>query len=718
MKTVFLRVLDVADKATTLLESIHDRGQAGGRLFVVEPKSFSSVPRSPFAYWVSEKLRRLFVSAELLGGTPRLVASTNPLNDDFRYVRSTWEVAPAGVGRSWIPWAKGGAYSPMFYDINTLIGWNRDRLTYSGFLGTENRPLERPASVQHFFRPGLTWPRRTQGGLSLRAMPTGCIFADKGPATFVERDDPDELLALLAITNSQAFKAMVDMQMAFGSYEVGVLQRTPVPSVTNESRRGLAKLAHRAWSLRRSLDTSEEASHAFHLPSLLTVSGASAALRAAALSDTMRATKAELLAIQAEIDGRCFDLYGLEEDDRRAITEGFRVNSREDCSSREEDNGRDEVDENEKDGPIAADAATLGQDLVSWAASVAFGRFDIRLATGVRSPHIEPRPFDPLPACSPGMLTGDDGLPLVPPPPHYPLALPESGALVDDQGFAQDLTAAVRAVFDAVFGPDADHWWTDIAEALDPKDHDLRNWLARGFFEHHLKAHSKSRRKAPIVWQLSIPSSRYSVWLYAHRLKRDSFLHLQNEVVGPKVSHEERKLTTLVQDAGASPTPSQRKEIAAQESFVEELRTMLDEGKRVAPLWNPNLDDGVVLTMAPLWRLVPQHKAWQKELKSKWEELIAGEYDWAHIAMHLWPERVVPKCAKDRSLAIAHGLEGEFWIEGADGKWQPRPKSVRSVEELVSERSKPAVKAALKSLLEAPTAGGAQRRGRKGKSDA
>ena len=42
----------------------------------------------------------------------------------------------------------------------------------------------------------------------------------------------------------------------------------------------------------------------------------------------------------------------------------------------------------------------------------------------------------------------------------------------------------------------------------------------------------------------------------------------------------------------------------------------------------------------------------------------AGKYDWAHIAMHLWPERVVPKCATDRSLAIAHGLEDVFWVEG------------------------------------------------------
>ena len=39
--------------------------------------------------------------------------------------------------------------------------------------------------------------------------------------------------------------------------------------------------------------------------------------------------------------------------------------------------------------------------------------------------------------------------------------------------------------------------------------------------------------------------------------------------------------------------------------------------------------------------------------------------------MHLWPERVVPKCADDRSLAIAHGLENAFWEEDDDGKWQP-----------------------------------------------
>lgn len=149
-----------------------------------------------------------------------------------------------------------------------------------------------------------------------------------------------------------------------------------------------------------------------------------------------------------------------------------------------------------------------------------------------------------------------------------------------------------------------------------------------------------------------------------------------------------------------------------QEAFVDELRTLFDEVKRVAPLWNPNLDDGVIITFAPLWRLVPHHKPWQKELKSTWDALCAGKYDWTHLAMHLWPERVVPKCAGDRSLAIAHGLEDVFWYQDDDEKWKPREAPTRPIDALVQERMSSAVKAALKSVMEAPEQAGGARRGR------
>lgn len=65
----------------------------------------------------------------------------------------------------------------------------------------------------------------------------------------------------------------------------------------------------------------------------------------------------------------------------------------------------------------------------------------------------------------------------------------------------------------------------------------------------------------------------------------------------------------------------------------------------------------------------------------------------------------MPKCANDRSLAIAHGPEDVFWGQGADVKWQQRDVDEADIEALIAERTSPAVEDALRSLLDAPTAG-------------
>jgi hypothetical protein len=76
---------------------------------------------------------------------------------------------------------------------------------------------------------------------------------------------------------------------------------------------------------------------------------------------------------------------------------------------------------------------------------------------------------------------------------------------------------------------------------------------------------------------------------------------------------------------------------------------------------------------------------------------------------------VVPKCATDRSLAIAHDLEDIFWFVDQNGKWKALDTPAFPIGELVAERTSPAVKAALKSLIEAPDPAGAARRSRNGK---
>jgi hypothetical protein len=131
--------------------------------------------------------------------------------------------------------------------------------------------------------------------------------------------------------------------------------------------------------------------------------------------------------------------------------------------------------------------------------------------------------------------------------------------------------------------------------------------------------------------------------------------------VEPKIRLEEDRLNTLrarKQNEGTSGRVAKEieREIDRLEQFVSELRDFAEKLRRAADLrLDFDLNDGVILNMAPLWELIP----WN-EPKKYWEELQEGKYDWAHIAYQLWPERVKEKCRKDRSLAIAHGLE-EFY---------------------------------------------------------
>ena len=73
------------------------------------------------------------------------------------------------------------------------------------------------------------------------------------------------------------------------------------------------------------------------------------------------------------------------------------------------------------------------------------------------------------------------------------------------------------------------------------------------------------------------------------------------------------------------------KDIERQESFLTELRDFEDKLRRAANLHlDPDLNDGVVLNIAPLRELVP----W-KEAKSYWDDLMDGKYEWSSIGKQL-----------------------------------------------------------------------------------
>ena len=668
--TLFIRLLQAEDKSAELLSAVRNGGK---NCFAVEPSDFQHIPSSPFAYWITSGIRSVFQNMrpydnEDIGRTARCGLGTL---DDFRFLRLCWETKFSRKG--WASYYHGGVFSPFYDEFPLVVRWQDDGFEVKSYVtlkvGSASRKVQ---GEDHYFHEGFVFSRRTKA-LAPKFMPRGGIFSTGGQAGFAP---PEELPASIALLSSTVCSFLISVCQGrtgdAAQFEVGLIKRLPWPEkLTVQDRERLSQLAYRVWSLKRTLSMSVETSHAFALP---------APILQRITNRNVAAIERELAKIKVDIDNIAFRLYGLDGSDRAAIDAAGSVVSLE---SNNEAEGEHNIpaggDDDEKSETPASDAEAL----LSWAVGVAFGRFDIRLATGQRAIPPEPAPFDPLPTKSSGMLPdGDDAF------------MPCSGVLVDDAGHKDDVGARVAAVYDHISEPT-------------PEPDTLRRTLARDFFPTHVKMYSKARRKAPIYWQLATPSMSYTVWLYVHAFTNDTFFRVQNDYVAPKLAHEQRQLESIRAEAGPNPSGAQRNMIAAKEAFVEELRVLLDEVTRVASLWNPNLDDGVIINFAPLWRLVPHNKPWQKELKGKWDELVGGKYDWAHLAMRLWPERVIPKCAEDHSLAIAHGLEEVFWFEDAEGKWKPYEKAQKPIADLVRERTSTAVKAALKSLLDAsePTSG-------------
>jgi hypothetical protein len=628
------------------------------------------LPLATLCYWalpeVLTLVRRwppLSESADVRQG----LATTN----DFRTVRLWFEV-PQRSG-NWPAYAKGGEYQPFVSPPMFVVRWFNAGAEIKALVTrdpTTKHWSRRVAASQYYGRKGLTWTERTSW-LSLVPLQEGAIFGVTGKGFFLANDDEQRLCAAAGVIGSGVFQYIIRLFMgrteAEPKFQAGDLQRIPCAQELFDSV-DIASAQRRCIEAHRRMFELDERTVWFRGPFLTGGSGGLAEAHSA-LCEQIEQINASVARDVLEIDSRVAAAAGL------------------DAGSLGQINARIPRRRSRVAVPMIEAHA---MSVVSWAVGVAFGRFREDGPVAGDGPTIDP--FACSTCRSPAMAGGVG-----------------RDVLVVDEGHDADLVGRALLVLDRVFGSSA----SAIRELDDALGMSLREWLAAEYFERHLGDYSLGGRKAPIYWQLATPSASYSVWLYIHAFSKDTLFRMQNDYVAPKLAHEERQLTNLVQGAEGSPSPGQRQEIAAQESFVEELRAMLAEVKRVAPLWDSNLDDGVIINFAPLWRLVPQHRAWQKECKGCWDKLVAGDYDWAHLAMHLWPERVVPKCADDRSVAIAQGLEDVFWLEDSDGKWQKRDVDSATVARLVAERTSSAVKDALRSLLEAPASSAGRGRSRR-----
>jgi hypothetical protein len=723
----FIDLTAIQDKGFEVAANVDalNSGTKNESLHVHSLETFRAMDGTPFCFsfsieffdWVkaSPKVREN-VAEHGIGAGPHNI-----------FFRLAWEIPYSSRldPKRWPGLVNGGLFSPYYRDDYLCIDWRGDgelikahlNKIYPYLKGNVGMKIQR----EHvYYRAGLTYGKRSDR-FNAQVLSSGFIPSFNGIGLYPNQIE--DAWWLLAYFNCRFVAYFLNLTCGLHKNSV-YIDRVPVPLFSDSEKRSLSGAAKELYAKLRESVPTEEVSNLFVIPPALSTRRPTIREAVVEWRKGDRARESRLWELQDKIEKTVAARIPAFEELEPAISEDQGPNLLVTESGNEEhlvetevpehsdqvarpilnrDNGNDSTDlfrfalknalsvaeaRAKLDGSNFVGESELQHEtasIFSWAFGCVLGRWDIRYATGEGSAPELPDLFAPLPVCPPGMLQGDDGLPLSPEAGRrlraegrYPLDVAWDGILVDDPENSLDLERHVHAALVVVWGDRADELEHEACSLLSVPT--LREWFRRpaGFFADHLKRYSKSRRQAPIYWPLSTATGGYTLWLYYHRLNAQTLYTCVTDFVKPKldaVTADAERLQSKTQTGG---TAKERAELQELRDFRAELQELHDELLRVAQLpWKPNLNDGVLITASPLWKLFRLPK-WQKDLKACWEKLATGDYDWAHLAYTIWPDRVRDACKKDRSLAIAHGLEDLCEIEPPRAKRANKPQKPSS----------------------------------------
>jgi hypothetical protein len=419
-------------------------------------------------------------------------------------------------------------------------------------------------------------------------MGKGFVIGHKGPALFGNEQD---LVALLGLLNSTPAAAILSITSPTIMFEVGQLRRLPVPEGFGLV---LRELVIGAVGIVRIDSQEDETTYDFIAPPAWPDG-----------VERVTARHRDLAALEKEIDEEVYRLYEISPEDRRAIEDELAAPA--DVNGETVDESENAEEEVEAEATPSLTLEELAPCWVSYAVGISLGRF-------VR-PNLE-------------ALADTDG------------------RMVIERDHPDDLAQRVIDVLVVVHG---DTEAGKIVRTAIGGNGDLRDALAGYLQGPFFKAHVRRYRKRPVYWLIQSPKQNYNVYLFHERATDQILALLQGaRYLGGRIFQLKQQLEEANRREAAAEGHEKAgwrkqaqelaEELADLEAFDQAITAtnsepIVDtEGKAGTARWAPELDDGVLLNAAPLYRLTP---AWKKadaklDLGKVWKALKDGEYPWAN----------------------------------------------------------------------------------------
>jgi type II restriction/modification system DNA methylase subunit YeeA len=536
--------------------------------------SFRRIPGTPIAYWLSEKMLRIFDGGKPLGDFSEARRGVET-GDNERFLRCWHEVdrARLGVGSSgnmteytWFPYNKGGGFKKWYGNRSIVINWRADGYDIKNqHYPAGSRLPWRAANEEWYFRTGITWGGITSGMVTFRLSDYGAVFDSKGAMLFPEAQLRAVILALLNTLLVGKLLKVLNPSLNTQKDDVNNIpvvnfERVPVEQIT--------KIAAECIELSQVDECDFETSWDFRdLPLLRTE------LKDAKLEASWRNWEAHCIAairrmqeLETENNRLFIAAYGLDGELQPEVPEAQITLARPDAR-------RD----------IAA--------FLSYAIGCMMGRYCLD-QPGLIYAHSGNQGFDP--SQYPTFPADDDGI--------IPL-------LQTDWGFPDDATHRTHEFLRATFGeaPLTDNL-RFIEEALGK---DLRKYFLTDFYKDHLQTY----KKRPIYWLFSSGKQRaFQCLVYLHRYHVGTLARMRTEYVLPLQGRIAARIDQLEGDKVKATSTSHRKQLQKEQDDLKkqqaELAVFEEKLKHAADQKiSLDLDDGVKVNYGKFGDLLAETKA-------------------------------------------------------------------------------------------------------------
>ncbi len=565
------------NQAPKVIEAIQNHNC--GFYYETSTESFSKIPGSPIAYWVSSKLLSAFQDGRPLSAVCRPTQGLATA-DNGRFLRLWYEVCNQNISFNctstedslsrttrWFPYNKGGDFRKWYGNNDYVVNWENDGYEIKHNFDDKGKLRSRPQNTQFYFKNGVTWTLLSSSNFGVRISESHSIFDVNGMSAFSDSESMNRyILGYLASKVNFKILMIINPTLAF---QAGDISKCPL-IIKNEN--DIENVVDLNIVLSKSDWDSFETSWDFKVHPLV--------------KDHVPTINEAYNLWSKECESRFNTLKSNEEELNRIFIDIYGL--------------QDELDPYVEDKDVTVRKADLVRDIksfISYAVGCMFGRYSLDVE-GL--------------AYAGGEWDSS----------KYSTFIPDADDIIpicDEEYFEDDIVTRFVEFVRAVYGSDTlEDNLSFIANALGgkgaPRDV-LRNYFLNDFFKDHCNTYQVTGSgKRPIYWLFdSGKKNGFKALVYVHRYAPDLIARMRTGYIHPQQARYRTQVELLQSQIDDASSTSERVKLSKQLKKINEQLLELNKYEEVVHHWADkmepmDLDDGVKANYAKFQELLAKIK--------------------------------------------------------------------------------------------------------------